>query len=125
MNRPAPLTTGGRQTLVYLIFAGSGPALTVLIIWAMSTIRDWQDAAPADKLARFAFLAEFVAVALLILVVALACFVSIRAIKVGKDGLEATSQNAGDDGAKVTATAQVTVSPAPPPPPVDGDAGSN
>ncbi len=118
MKRPAPLTMAGRQTLVYLVFAGSGPALTVLIIWAMRAIRDWQGADAADKLARFAFLAQYVAIALLILVVALACFVSIRAIKVGKDGLEATSQNDGEPPT-MTATAQVTLSPPPSPAPVD------
>lgn len=119
MTRPSPLTTAGRQTLVYLIFAGSGPVITLGVIWAMQQIRDWPNAAPADKLARFAFLAQYVAIALLIVVVSLACFVSIRAIKVGKDGLEATSQNDGDDPPTVTATAQVTVSPPSAPPAVD------
>jgi hypothetical protein len=72
-----PFTQQGRQTLVYLIFAGSGPALTMLTIWMMrqALARGWQSV--------FASIAEKVTWSLLIITCALACFVSIRAIKVG------------------------------------------
>jgi hypothetical protein len=129
MKRPAPLSTAGRQTLVYLVFAGAGPALTGLIVWAMYAIRAWQGASAISRLDRFAALANLVAAGMLVIVVALACFVSIRAIKIGAHGLEATGSG-GDGNATATVTtdvgtASVTVptTPAPPTPPaaVDDD----
>ena len=84
-----PFTREGRQTLVYLIFAGCGPALTAIIIWAMSIIRNWSEVDAATRLDKFSSLAMLIGLGLLIITVALACFVSIRAIKIGKDGIEA------------------------------------
>lgn len=97
----APFTHEGRQTLVYLVFAGAGPALTLFVLWIMQMIRDWTGASEAEKLERFAGLANYVGLALLIVVVALACFVSIRAFKasVGKDGLSIEANGEGDDNA--------------------------
>lgn len=91
-----PFTRAGRQTLIYLILAGCGPALTAVTIWAMRVIRDWNEVNPAVRLERFASLAMVMASALVIIVIALACFVSIRAIKIGKDGIEASGGEAAE-----------------------------
>lgn len=93
-----PFTRDGRQTLVYLALAGCGPALTLGIIWALHTIRDWGDASAQLRLDKFASLAMMMGYNSLIITVALACFVSIRAVKVSKDGLEATSNDNGQEG---------------------------
>lgn len=95
-----PFTREGRQTLVYLVMAGCGPALTGVVIWAMYVVRWWPDASPDARLDKFAQLALCVAAALIIIVIALSCFVSIRAIKggVGKDGVQfdVTGGESGD-----------------------------
>lgn len=79
-----PYTREGRQTLVYLSFAGAGPILTVIVVWAMR-------AAERLKLFdTFANLAYILASGLLVLVISLGMFVSLRALKVSKDGIEAT-----------------------------------
>jgi zinc transporter ZupT len=78
-----PFTQEGRQTLVYLVFAGSGPVLTAFTAWAMyeALRQGWE--------ATFANLAYTVAACLLIIVTGLAMFVSIRAVRLGKDGFSA------------------------------------
>ena len=91
-----PFTREGRQTLVYLVFAGCGPALTGVVIWALTVMRDFAGAGAEQRLDKFATLAMLVGAALLIVTVALACFVSIRAIKIGKDGLEANGEGNGE-----------------------------
>ena len=120
-----PFTRAGRQTLVYVALAGCGPVLTLFVYWAMVTVRDFAGAPPAIRLARFAHLADYIAVSLLIIVVALACFVSIRAVKIGKDGLEATANDNGEDQptlTTVTATATVATPAGAPAPDVDATA---
>lgn len=97
-----PYTREGRQTLIYLALAGCGPALTVVMIWAMQVIRDWNEASAAARLDKFATLAYLIGASLLIIVTALACFVSIRAVKISKDGFEAT----GGEGNAPAAAAQ-------------------
>ena len=92
-----PFTRDGRQTLVYLALAGCGPALTFGIIWALQTIRDWKEASAELRLDKFASLAMMLGYNSIIITVALACFVSIRAVKVSKDGLEATSNDNGQE----------------------------
>lgn len=82
-----PFTREGRQTLVYLVFAGCGPALTLLVRWAMGQALD------RKLIDVFGSLANKVADALLIIVIGLACFVSIRAIKVGKDGFDVQARD--------------------------------
>lgn len=84
-----PYTREGRQTIIYIALAGCGPALTLVMLWAMDTIRHWDQADAAQRLDKFATLAILIGVALLIIVTALACFVSIRAVKISKDGFEA------------------------------------
>jgi succinate dehydrogenase hydrophobic anchor subunit len=98
---PFPFTREGRQTLVYLVMAGCGPALTAVVIWAMYVIRWWPDATADARLDKFAQLALCVAAALIIIVIALSCFVSIRAIKggVGKDGINFDVNGGGGDDA--------------------------
>lgn len=75
-----PFTHEGRQTLVYLIFAGAGPALTLLAIDIM------HDAMNERQWGIYASMASKVGWALLIITSGLGCFVSIRAVKLGKDG---------------------------------------
>lgn len=91
-----PFTREGRHTLVYIVFSCSGPALTGLILWALYSIEDFAGADAKERLDRFAELSMLVGSALLVTVVALACFVSIRAIKIGKDGIDAQG-GPGDD----------------------------
>jgi hypothetical protein len=98
-----PYTREGRQTLIYLALAGCGPALTLVMVWAMTTIRSWADASAAARLDKFATLAYLIGAALLIIVTALACFVSIRAVKISKDGFEATG---GENSVAPAAAAQ-------------------
>jgi len=91
MNKAFPLTREGRQTLIYLTFAFAGPALTGIVIWAMVAALEHTALWPT-----FRDLALIVAAALMIVVMGLACFVSIRAIKIGKDGIEATGDGDGE-----------------------------
>jgi hypothetical protein len=79
-RRLFPFTHEGRQTLIYLVFAGAGPALTMLAIDIM------HDAMGAKQWAVYSAMAAKIGWALLIITSGLACFVSIRAIKLGKDG---------------------------------------
>lgn len=97
-----PFSHDGRQTLVYLVFAGAGPALTALVWWAM------RQAGAAAQWGIFDNLANVVAAALLVIVIGLAMFVSIRAIKIGRDGIEASGEP-DPDGPKVTTTTTTQV----------------
>jgi hypothetical protein len=93
-----PFTHEGRQTLIYLVFAGAGPALCTMVIWAMVT------ALQKDLFKTFSNLSLIVATCLLIIVTGLAMFVSIRAVKIGKDGFSAEGGNTINDGDSVTVT---------------------
>jgi hypothetical protein len=83
-----PFTHEGRQTLVYLVFAGAGPTLTIVIWLAMRVL------AAARQWDGYMRLATIVALSLLIIVTGLGMFVSIRAIKIG--GLLDAQGGAGD-----------------------------
>lgn len=75
-----PFTHEGRQTLIYLMFSLSTVVLTLIVWWAMNEFflaRQWGHGAA---------LANKVAWALLMSVGGYACFVSVRAIRLGKDG---------------------------------------
>jgi len=86
-----PFTQPGRQTLVYFVFAWAGPVLTAITVWAMVT-------ALANGLqATFSNLAYLVGGCLLIIVTGLAMFVSIRAVRLGKDGFSAEGGNEGNN----------------------------
>lgn len=78
-----PLTREGRQTLVYLNFIWAGLVLAALVWWAMEQAlsRGWQ--------ALFVELSRYVAIGLLIDILGLAMFVSLRAFKLGSDGISA------------------------------------
>ena len=80
-----PFAFSGRQTLIYLIFAGSGPALTLILIWAM------RQSLAYKLFDQFKTLSNEISLAHLIVVIGLAMFVSIRAIKIGRDGIEASA----------------------------------
>lgn len=78
-----PFTHDGRQTLIYLVFAGAGPALTLAMLAIMSVL------ANAGRWTAYERMAILIGLCLLIIVTGLAMFVSIRAVKLGKDGFEA------------------------------------
>lgn len=105
-----PFTHEGRQTLVYVALSWAAPVICAMLLWAMSRIETFPGAAASERLARFADLADRVSWGLLIILIAYACFVSIRAIKIGKDGFSAESRDDHDDaepirdGDSVTAT---------------------
>ena len=102
MKRPAPLTRDGRQTLVYLVFAGSVPVLTLVVVWAM--LKALEQSALFDTFSKLSFV---VAASLFIVVTGLAMFVSIRAVKISKDGFEA-SGGEGQAAQAVADSAQQT-----------------
>lgn len=97
MNRFFPFTREARQTLMYLVLAGCGPALTGCIMWALSVVEVFPGTSGDARLAAYVDLAKPLGWGLMIIIIALACFVSIRAIKVGKDGIEAQSNDQGVD----------------------------
>lgn len=84
-----PFTRAGRSTLVYIAFALSGPSLTLLVLWIMNEAKVRSPWA-------FNTLAWMVGGALLISVSGLAMYVSLRAIKLGRDGFEASGEG-GDE----------------------------
>lgn len=108
-----PFSREGRQTLIYIVLAGCGPALTGVLIWAMVVIREWEGINPDRRLDQFAKISFMLALGLLIIIIALACFVSIRAVKIGRDGIEAESNGNGGDAPSVTVTASAKMTPAP------------
>lgn len=85
-----PFTHEGRQTLVYIVLALSGPALTAVVMWAMAITRD------ADQWQIFGSMADKVSWSLFVIVCSLACFVSIRAIRIGKDGASIEGRDIDD-----------------------------
>jgi len=93
-----PFTREGRQTLVYITLAGCGPALTACIMWALSVIEKFPGASAEQRLDRYVELAYPLTWGLLLIVLALACFVSIRAVKLeaGKDGVKLDASGDGD-----------------------------
>ena len=97
-----PYTRPGRQTLIYIVLALCGPALTVCIMHILDVVEKFPDTTGEARLTAYVELAKPLTWSLLIIVVALACFVSIRAIKIGPDGLEASSRDQGDGGSDAT-----------------------
>jgi hypothetical protein len=85
-----PFTREGRHTLIYLVFAGSGIALTAFVWWFAENALHYR------LFGTFTELARVVAAALLVTDIALGMFVSIRAIKIGPGGLDATGNNNDD-----------------------------
>jgi len=92
-----------------IVFAMCGPALSVCILWALDTVETFPDTSGEARLEAYVTLAQPIGWSLIIIVVALAAYISIRSIKAGKDGLEATSFGEDDsepirDGDSVTVT---------------------
>lgn len=82
-----PFTHDGRQTLIYLIFSGAGPALCLIGIYVLSRTE------LAGQWAIYAEMARTFGWSLFVIVSGLGMFVSIRAIKIGKDGLDFSSKD--------------------------------
>lgn len=103
-----PWTRSGRQTLLTVVFALCGPALTACIMWALSIVETFPGAGAEQRLEAYVKLAQPIGWALIVIVVALAAYISIRSIKAGKDGIEATSfaddEEPIHDGDSVTVT---------------------
>ncbi|HEX5183576.1 MAG TPA: hypothetical protein VFW19_10550 [Allosphingosinicella sp.] len=101
-----PLSPDGRQSLVYLIFAGAGPVLTLLIRWAMGR------AAAAQQWDIFKMLADRVSIALLSITLGLLVFVGVRAIRIGPEGIDLNGEpSGGADPSRVTTTTTTEVKP--------------
>jgi hypothetical protein len=79
-----PLSRDGRMTLVYAVFAGAGPATSVINGAAM--VASYR----AGQWDTFYNLAMTNAVGNGIIVTALAMFVSIRTLQISKDGFKAS-----------------------------------
>lgn len=95
-----PFGHEGRQTLIYVMFSWSVVVLTILIKWILAV------AERHGQWVIFGEVANKMANALIISVVAYAAFVSIRAAKIGKDGASFESKdNEEARGAQKAATA--------------------
>lgn len=92
-----PFTREGRQTLMYLVTAGCGVALTACVMWTLKIIETFPETPGQARLDAYVALAQPLGWALLIIVVAHACFVSIRAVKIkaGKDGIDGEMSGEG------------------------------
>lgn len=82
-----PFTHDGRQTLIYLIFSGAGPALCLIGLYVLSRTEI------AGQWPIYAEMARIFGWSLFVIVSGLGMFVSIRAIKIGKDGLDFSSKD--------------------------------
>ena len=94
-----PFSQEGRKTLIYLVIAGCGPALTIVIIWALTVIRDFKDATAEAKLASFSELAMMLGYNSIIITIALSCFVSIRAFNIDLKNGTMSTQSKDDEEA--------------------------
>ena len=92
-----PYTGEGRQTLLYLVLAGCAPALHGSIMWAMNVVKTFPGTTGEQRLAAYVKLAEPISYSLLIIVIALAMFVSLRSLKFSaKDGLDVQGRDLSD-----------------------------
>lgn len=92
-----PFTHEGRQTLIYLIFAGSGPILTLV------GLRILNQTEAASQWGIYASQARIFGWSLFVIVSGLGMFVSIRAFKIGKDGFEFSSKEEAIEAARKVA----------------------
>lgn len=92
-----PWSVNGRRTLLTIVFAACGPALTACIMWALNVVKTFPGTTGEQRLAAYVKLAEPVTWSLIIIVIALASYISIRSFKAGKDGIETTSFGDDDD----------------------------
>jgi hypothetical protein len=115
-----PFSHEGRQTLIYLMFSLSTGILTLIVWWAMDRLFNAQQWAMGKQLA------DKVAWALLMSVGGYACFVSVRAITLGKDGFGMQARDRPDDvapTATVITTTTASVGTAAPQPSQEGENG--
>jgi hypothetical protein len=103
-----PFSHEGRQTLIYVCIAWAAPVLCGMLVWEQSRIEVFPGAAAEQRLARFADISDRVSWGLMVILVAFACFVSIRAIKIGKDGFSAESRDNAASAAQEAADAAQT-----------------
>lgn len=103
-----PFTREGRQTLIYIVLALCGPALTGCIMWALKVVETFPGTTGEQRLNAYVKLSEPIGWSLLIIVTALACFVSIRSIK-GPGGTEVQGRDddAIRDGDQVTVSKEL------------------
>lgn len=100
-RRLFPFSQEGRQTLVYLIFAGAGPALTLIGISIL-------DRTQGIYWPVFAEMARIFGWSLFVIVASLGLYVSIRSFKIGPGGMDFTSkEDAVSQAAKEVAKAGV------------------
>ena len=85
-----PFTHDGRQTLIYLIFAGAGPALTLVGLHILEQTEG------AGQWGIYATQARIFGWSLFVIVAGLGMFVSIRSFKIGKEGLDFTGKDTPD-----------------------------
>jgi hypothetical protein len=100
-----PFTHEGRQTLIYLMFSLSTGILTLIVWWAMDRLFDAKQWADAKGLA------DKVAWALMMSVGGYACFVSVRAIRLGKDGFDMEGRDPPNGGIASVTTTKTEVTP--------------
>ena len=100
-----PFSHEGRQTLIYVCIAWAAPIMCGMLIWAQTRIEKFPGAAADQRLARFADISDRVSWGLLVILVAFACFVSIRAMKIDKNGLSVESRDDAGEAAQETADA--------------------
>lgn len=92
-----PWTRSGRQTLLCIVFALCGPALCACIMWILRVVETFPGTTGQARLDAYVKLSQPMGWSLIVIVVALAAYISIRSIKAGKDGIEATSFSEDDD----------------------------
>ena len=124
-----PFSLDARASLMYLSFAGGGPAVLIALMINMDTIRNWTGAPAGERLERYADIADKLAWGLLIVLVTLACFISIRAFKFNaKTGTLDIDGNSAGQGAQIVADAAQetadTIKPSEPVPTVTQEAGA-
>lgn len=97
-----PFSHDGRQTLIYLVFAGAGPVLAGLVWWAMGVV------AAAHQWSIFERLANTVALSLLMINLGLVVFVGVRAVRIGPEGISVDGDPGGDSKVTTTTTTNIT-----------------
>jgi hypothetical protein len=85
-----PFTHEGRQTLIYLIFAGAGPALTLV---GLVILEKTEKAGQWDI---FGSQARMFGWSLFVIVAGLGMFVSIRGFKISREGAEFSAKDTPD-----------------------------
>lgn len=93
-----PFGHEGRQTLIYLVFAGAGPALTLIGISILNRTEGKHWSIFAEMSRTFGW-------SLFVIVSSLGLFVAIRSFKIGPTGAEFNAKDAPPDDAVIAAKA--------------------